>query len=91
MPVIVVYLSVTFASDGMSSSAKYMPFFVGRCHHGMGRPRFADGGDGLWIWRVAANIKVYPKVSGLADWRENSKWYRSLPLGAGVSLFGESV
>jgi hypothetical protein len=24
---------------------------------------------------------VYPKVSGLAVWRENCKWYSSLPLG----------
>jgi len=34
---------------------------------------------------------VYPKVSGLADWSENCKWYSSLPLGAVVSLFCESV
>jgi hypothetical protein len=28
------------------------------------------------------NIKrVYPKVSGLAAWSENCKWYSSLPLG----------
>jgi hypothetical protein len=26
------------------------------CHHGMARPRVADRGDGLQIWRVAANI-----------------------------------
>jgi hypothetical protein len=25
---------------------------------------------------------VYPKVSGLAAWSENCKWYSSLPLGA---------
>jgi hypothetical protein len=25
---------------------------------------------------------VYPKVSGLAAWGENCKWYNSLPLGA---------
>jgi lipopolysaccharide export LptBFGC system permease protein LptF len=30
---------------------------------------------------------VYPKVSGLAAWSENCKWYISLPLGAVVSLF----
>jgi hypothetical protein len=35
--------------------------------------------------------KVYPKVSGLAAWSENCKWYNSLPLGAVVSLFYESV
>jgi hypothetical protein len=26
--------------------------------------------------------RVYPKVSGLAAWRESCKWYSSLPLGA---------
>jgi hypothetical protein len=26
------------------------------CHHGMVRPRVADRGDGLHIWRVAANM-----------------------------------
>jgi hypothetical protein len=26
------------------------------CHHGMGRPQVADGGDGLQIWKVTANI-----------------------------------
>jgi hypothetical protein len=26
------------------------------CHHGMGRPQVADGGDALQIWREAANI-----------------------------------
>jgi hypothetical protein len=35
--------------------------------------------------------KVYPKVSGLSSWSENCKWYSSLPLGAIVSLFCESV
>jgi hypothetical protein len=35
--------------------------------------------------------RVYPKVSGLAVLSENYKWYSSLPLGAVVSLFCESV
>jgi hypothetical protein len=35
--------------------------------------------------------KMYPKVSGLAAWSKNYKWYSSLPLGAIVSLFCESV
>jgi hypothetical protein len=35
--------------------------------------------------------RVYPKFSGLAAWSENCKWYSSLPLGAVVSLFCESV
>jgi hypothetical protein len=34
---------------------------------------------------------VYPKVYGLAAWKENCNWYSSLPLGAGISLFCESV
>jgi hypothetical protein len=33
----------------------------------------------------------YPQVFGLAVWSENYKWYSSLPLGAFVSLFCESV
>jgi hypothetical protein len=37
------------------------------------------------------NMRVYPKVSGLAAWLENCKWYSSLPLSAVVSLFCESV
>jgi hypothetical protein len=36
-------------------------------------------------------LRGYPKVSGLAAWSENCKWYSSLPLGAVVSLFCESV
>jgi hypothetical protein len=36
-------------------------------------------------------MRVYPKVSGLTAWSENCKWYSSLPLGAVVSLFCESV
>jgi hypothetical protein len=44
--------------------------------------------------RVHADVgytRVYPQVSGLAAWNENCKWYSSLPLGAVVSLFCESV
>jgi hypothetical protein len=26
------------------------------CHHGMARPQVVHGGDGLQIWRIAANI-----------------------------------
>jgi hypothetical protein len=33
----------------------YKPCHI-RNQHGMARPRVADGGDGLQIWRVAANI-----------------------------------
>jgi hypothetical protein len=34
---------------------------------------------------------VYPKVSGMAAWSENCKWYNSLPQVAVVSLLCESV
>jgi hypothetical protein len=37
------------------------------------------------------DMRVYPKVSGLAAWGENYKWYSSLSLGAVISLFCESV
>jgi len=37
------------------------------------------------------NMIVYPKVSGLAAWGENCKWYSSLTLDAVVSQFCESV
>jgi hypothetical protein len=33
------------------------------------------------------NTLVHPKVSGLATWIENCKWYSSLPVGAVVLLF----
>jgi hypothetical protein len=33
------------------------------------------------------NMRVYPKVSGLAAWSENCEWYSSLPLGAVLLLF----
>jgi hypothetical protein len=32
------------------------PCYVLSCHHGTVRSRVADGGDGIRIWRVAANI-----------------------------------
>jgi hypothetical protein len=30
--------------------------------------------------------RMYPKVSGLATWSENCKWYSSLPLDAVISV-----
>jgi len=36
-------------------------------------------------------MRVYPKVSGLAAWSENYKWYSSLPLGAVVLLVSFAV
>jgi hypothetical protein len=50
------------------------------CHHGMARPQVADGGDGLQIWRVAANILYEYKQSQTADKVWSSSW------GLGVGL-----
>jgi hypothetical protein len=43
----------------------------GFCHHSMARPRAADRGDGLQIWKVTANI--FSTHSGTAD-KEWSSW-----------------
>jgi hypothetical protein len=48
------------------------------CHHGMARPQVVDGGDGLQIWRVAANILT--KQSRTADKGGPPAW------GLGVGL-----
>jgi hypothetical protein len=50
-----------------------------------------DQGEMPQFSRPTWDMRVYPKVSGLATWSENCKWYSSLPLGAVVSLFCESV
>jgi hypothetical protein len=44
----------------------------------------------LWFLVWCEVLHVSPKVSGLAVWNENFKWYSSLPLGAVVSLFCQS-
>jgi hypothetical protein len=49
------------------------------CHHGMARSQVADGGDGLQIWRVAAN--VLNKQSRTAD----RGWSSSLGVGRGAN------
>jgi hypothetical protein len=49
------------------------------------------GAGGGWCVCVCVCNIMYPKVSGLAACSENCKWYSSLPLGAVVSLFCESV
>jgi len=43
------------------------------------------------VGRVIISTGAYPKVSGLAAWSENYKRYSSLPPGAVLSLFCESV
>jgi hypothetical protein len=49
------------------------------CHHSMARPRVADRGYGLQIWRVAANI--LNKQLRTAD----SGWSSSLGVGRGAN------
>jgi hypothetical protein len=48
-------------------------------HHGMARPRFADRGDGLQIWRVAAI--TWSKQSRAAD----RGWLSSLVVERGLT------
>jgi hypothetical protein len=45
----------------------------------------------LFALAECCNTRVYPKVSGLATWSENCKWYSSLLLDVVVSLTCESV
>jgi hypothetical protein len=47
---------------------------VGLCHHVMTRPRVADGGDDLRIWRVAASILNKQQTA-------DKGWSSSLPVG----------
>jgi hypothetical protein len=49
------------------------------CQHGMARPQVADGGEGLQIWRVVANI--LNKQSRTAD----KGWPSSLGVGRGIT------
>jgi hypothetical protein len=49
------------------------------CHNGMARPKVVDGGNGLQIWRVAANI--LNKQSRMAE----KGWPSSLGVGCGVN------
>jgi hypothetical protein len=56
----------------------------------MKKPRYFKGNgqrDGVFLKiKVESYRRVYLKVSGLAAWSENCKWYSSLPLGEVVSL-----
>jgi hypothetical protein len=49
------------------------------CHHDMAKPQVADGGDGLQIWRIAANI--LNKQSRTAD----KGWPSSLGVERGAN------
>jgi len=41
----------------------------------MGRTRIMDGGDGLQIWKVAADIQ------NEQSWTDNKGWFSSLEVG----------
>jgi hypothetical protein len=47
--------------------------------------------EGSKFVNIKTNTRMFPEVSGLAAWSENCKWCSSVPLGAVVSLFCESV
>jgi hypothetical protein len=49
------------------------------CHHGMARPQVADGGDGLQIWRVAAN------TVNKQSWTAEKGWFSRLGFGLGAN------
>jgi len=49
------------------------------CHHVMALPQVADGGEGLQVWRVVANI--FNKQSLTAD----KRWSSSLGVGRGAT------
>jgi len=50
---------------------------VGTCQHGIPRTQVADREDGLWIWRVAADIfNIQPTRGGPPAW----------VLGAGLAI-----
>jgi hypothetical protein len=55
------------------------------CHHGMARLLVADGGEGLQIRRVAANI--LNKKSRIVD----KVWSSSLGVGVGLTPHHEKV
>jgi hypothetical protein len=56
----VIFIIVNMLWKFVRRMIKWVP-----CHHGMACPHAADGGDGLQIWSVAANI--LNKLSQTAD------------------------
>jgi hypothetical protein len=66
----------------MEDCEEYVGIFRETCHRG----EISYGNKSL-----NSDMRAYPKVSGLAAWSEDCKWYSSLPLDAVVSLFCESV
>jgi len=53
------------------------PCLVDPCHHVKARPYVANGGEGLQIWRAAANIFNKSRTAGKG-------WFSSLGIGRGA-------
>jgi len=51
---------------------------MGTCHHGMSRPRAADGGNGLQIWRQELRTadKGWSSILGVGLVARNSSLYK---------------
>jgi hypothetical protein len=62
------------ASSCINIHVRWVP-----CYHGMTRPRVADAGNDLQIWRVAANIL------NKQSWTANKGWSSSLGVGRGAN------
>jgi len=63
-----------------NSNYQYWPRYENPCHHCMVRPGVADGGDGLQIWRVAANRpNKQPRTAG-------NGWFSSLGVGRRANI-----
>jgi hypothetical protein len=73
-----MYIDLSEVKLNLISSVGHVKWV--HCHHGMARPRIADRGDDLRIWRVAANI--FNKQSRTAD----SGWSSSLGVGRGLTI-----
>jgi hypothetical protein len=67
------------ANGDISLSIKAFTKSSGSRHHCMGRTRVADKGDGLQIWRVAANIL------NKQSWSADSGWSSSMGVGRGAN------
>jgi hypothetical protein len=70
----VLAVALNYRVMSVTSRVRWVP-----CQHGKARPQVAEGGDGLQIWREAANI--LNKQSRTAD----KEWSSSLGVGRGAN------
>jgi len=71
--IIIITTTTTTTTTTYDVHVRWVP-----CHHCMARPQVVDGGEGLQIRRVAANI--LNKQSQIAD----NGWSSSLGVGRGL-------